>query len=407
MNLLEVDIVDDVIIAGGGATGLTLALCLRRLSGGLLNVRVLGASPEAPRTGPRTSALAEGPRHMLEHLGVWEQLAARAQPIWRMEISESAGDARLDQPLLTFARHPADAPLAHMVFHRDLEPLLLDAAKEAGVVFTADRVRHMSAGASLISVEGDSGTAYSGRLLVAADGARSQTRRLSGLRAYGWGYDRLALVATIAHERGHDGRATQAFHGAGPLAVLPVTGCRSSIVWTETTAAAQRLLALSTENFALELELRLDGRLGAVSVEEGPVAFPLAFQLAESFVGSRLALIGDAAHRVHPLAGQGLNLGLRDVATLAETILDQARLGLDPGSADVLEAYDRARRFDSVATSAAFDLMHRLFGMEGPMLQAAKAIGLRVTDRSTSLKSFFAREAAGAAGRAPQLFRRL
>jgi 2-octaprenyl-6-methoxyphenol hydroxylase len=218
-------------------------------------------------------------------------------------------------------------------------------------------------------------------------------------------YERTALVLTIRHETEHDGLAIQHFLEGGPFASLPVTGRRSSIVWTEHSIVAANYLKSDRTVLANALEARLGGRFGSIEIEEGPESFPLIFQIARRFVAPRLALVGDAAHRVHPLAGQGLNIGLRDVATIAELILDHVRLGMDPGSEDVLREYERRRLFDATASAAAFDFMHKSYALKGPVPQLARRAGMTAVERMSSIKKVFQREAGGLLGDSPNLFR--
>ena len=398
------DGVTDVAIAGGGAAGLCLALAIRESSGGQIRVSVFDPRGEPRGLGPRTSAIASGPRVMLDRLGVWREPAPSAQPIWSMDIAE-ADPADVVRPVaLTFSSEDAE-PLAHMVFHRDLEPLLHAAAVGAGVQIVADRVVGAQPGPAATRLTTHSGREIKASLLVGADGVGSRLRVAARIPALSWAYERTAIVATVRHAHDHEGVATQYFFPNGPFAILPVRERRSSIVWTETPDQARWLCSLDKQDFVNELVSRM-GHLGDLSLEEGPATFPLVFQMARRFVAPRLALVGDAAHRVHPLAGQGLNIGFRDVALLTELILAQARLGLDLGSDEVLSAYDTARRFDALANASTFDLLHRLFGMSGAPARAVRGAGLAISDRMTSLKLVLQREAAGLAGSPPQLFRR-
>lgn len=395
----------DVAIAGGGATGLTLALALRTLSQGALRVALIDQSDPALRSGPRTSALAEGPRRMLERLSVWTGLEGVAQPILRMDISEARSTDAVKSGSLSFAAEGGAAPLAHMLFHRDFEPQLLAAATEKGVRIIEDTIESAEFGGSAASLRTGSGETIHARLLVGADGLRSRTRAAARIPVVSWPYESAAIVLTIAHEADHEGVAIQHFLESGPFASLPVTGRRSSIVWTEPSVVAAKLLTAPKAELIAELEVRLAGRLGALDIEEGPQSFPLVFQLARSFAGQRLALIGDAAHRVHPLAGQGLNIGMRDVATLAELVIEQAKLGLDVGSADLLSQYERRRRFDAAASAAAFDFIHAGYQVQNPLARAAKRMGMRALDSMESLKRALNREASGLLGDNPALFR--
>ena len=245
------------------------------------------------------------------------------------------------------------------------------------------------------------------RLAVAADGARSKLRTLAGIPAYGWDYDQSGIVATIAHERDHEGMAEQHFLPAGPFAILPLPGRQSSIVWNERRADARALVALEPEDFLRQLELRFTLKLGELRLASPVETFPFRFQIARRFVGARLALVGDAAHVVHPIAGQGLNLGLRDVAALAETIVAEMRLGLDPGGPAPLAAYERARRFDVAASGLGMDAMNRLFSNNFGPLRLLRDLGLRLVDRAPALKDLLIAEAGGAGRAAPKLLRGL
>lgn len=395
----------DVAIAGGGAAGLTLALALRALSGDALRVVLIERSDPALRSGPRTSALAGGPRRMLDRLGVWSGLDAVAEPILRMEISDAQLANAVKVALLSFQVDREGEPLAHMLFHRDLEPQLLAAATGRGVEIVQDAIEGIELSGATAHLRTRSGAAVRARLLVGADGLRSRTRTAARVPVVGWSYERTALVLTIAHELEHEGLAIQHFLEGGPFASLPLPGRRSSIVWTERPEVAAEYLYAPTRVLARELEARLGARFGSIEIEEGPQNFPLVFQLARRFVAPRLALVGDAAHRVHPLAGQGLNLGMRDVATLAELLVEQSKLGLDPGSQEVLQVYEQRRRFDATASAAAFDFMHKSYSLGGSAARIARRIGMSSVERASGLKYALSREASGLGGESPMLFR--
>jgi 2-octaprenyl-6-methoxyphenol hydroxylase len=243
------------------------------------------------------------------------------------------------------------------------------------------------------------------RLLVAADGARSTIRSKAAIATHGWSYQQSAIVVNVAHARDHHGRAEEHFLPAGPFAILPLKGNRASIVWTETTAEAERIMALPQAEFDAELEQRFKLHLGEIKVTGKRRTHPLGFFVARSFIAERIALIGDAAHLIHPIAGQGLNMGLKDVAALAEVLVDAARLGLDPGAPDVLERYQRWRRFDTMAMGIATDGLNRLFSNRSDALRLIRDVGLGVVDRLPVLKRLFIREAAGLVGEVPKLMR--
>jgi len=272
-------------------------------------------------------------------------------------------------------------------------------------VLRADAVTGFEATADRIEVQLSAGAAVAAKLLVAADGARSAIRETAGIRSVGWSYDQAGIVTTVTHERDHHGRAEEHFLPAGPFAVLPLKGRRSSIVWTEERREADRIVALPDEGFHAELEKRFGLKLGEIAAAGPRRAYPLGLSVARSFVGERLALVGDAAHVIHPIAGQGLNLGLRDVAALAEAIADAARLGLDPGGPDVLERYQRWRRFDTAAMGVATDGLNRLFSNSSDALRLIRDVGLGLVDRAPALKGLFIREAAGLTGEVPKLLR--
>jgi 2-octaprenyl-6-methoxyphenol hydroxylase len=257
--------------------------------------------------------------------------------------------------------------------------------------------------ASGVEAKLGSGARLSARLLVAADGARSRLRAFAGIGTVGWSYDQSGIVATVAHERAHEGRAEEHFLPGGPFAVLPMKGNRSSLVWTEPTAKAERMVAGDPLVLSLELEQRFGHRLGKFELVDAPRAYPLSLALARDFVRDRLALVGDAAHIIHPIAGQGLNLGYRDAAALAETIVEAHRLGLDVGALPVLEGYQRWRRYDTMEMSLVTDALNRLFSNDNPALRIIRDVGLGIVDRLPRLKDAFVGEAASNGRQAPRL----
>ncbi len=395
----------DVAIAGGGAAGLTMALLLRLLSGGALKVVLIDQSDPALRSGPRTSALAEGPRRMFERLGVWEKLVDKSQPISRMEISDASLTDAVKTTQLSFQAGDATAPLAHMLFHRDMEPQLFASALEHGVETVTGAIEDIAFAETSATIRMRDGLSVRTRLIVGADGLRSKARSAARIPVVSRPYHRTALIFTVTHEYEHGGLAIQHFLEGGSFAALPVTGRRSSIVWTEPSTKACSYLNASLDDMRAQIDRRIGGRFGEIQIEEGPQSFPLALQIARRFIGHRLALVGDAAHRVHPLAGQGLNIGMRDVATLAELIFAQVKLGLDPGATDLLDEYERRRRFDATTSAAAFDLLHSAYLLSSPPARLAKRIGMGVVDRTDALKRALLSEASGTTGAIPALFR--
>jgi len=396
----------DVVIAGGGFAGLALALALRQGLGESFRVVVADPAFAADaRPDLRASAIAAAARRMFETLGVWDAVADDAQPILDMVVTDSKLEHAVRPVFLTFAGEVEPGqPFAHMIENAPLNAALARQARAQGIDLRATAVTGFEhqGGRIAVSLGGD---AVSVSLLVAADGARSGVREQAGIATHGWSYGQSAIVTTVAHERPHNGRAEEHFLPAGPFAILPLKGNRSSLVWTEADAQAARIIALPDDEFHAELERRFGLHLGDIGVVGAKRAYPLGLFIARSFVADRIALVGDAAHVIHPIAGQGLNMGLRDVAALAEAIVDAARLGLDIGGADVLERYQRWRRFDTMAMGVATDGLNRLFSNESDVLRLMRDVGLGLVDRMPALKSFFIREAAGVTGDVPKLLR--
>ncbi|HLL26385.1 MAG TPA: ubiquinone biosynthesis hydroxylase [Xanthobacteraceae bacterium] len=397
----------DVLIAGAGIAGLALATALvRALKPGFSIAVCDPALAKEPARDERVSAIAPAARQILEALGVWEKLAANAQPVRAMEITDSHLEDAVRQPFLHFdAAADAGAPLAHIAEHRELAIALREAAAKAGVRLLASKTESFAPLDGGLDVRLEDGASFAVRLLVAADGAKSKLRATAGIRMVSWDYGQSGIVATIGHERDHEGRAVQHFLPVGTFAILPLTGRRSSIVWAEKSGEAERLVALAPAEFKEELIRRFGLKLGEIEFFSPPRAYPLSFAVARRFVGERLALVGDAAHVIHPLAGQGLNLGLRDVAALAECVADAARLGLDPGAPDVLARYERWRRLDTMMMAGASDGLNRLFSNRSDALRVARDVGLGIVERTPALKRYFSREAAGETGEMPKLMR--
>ncbi|WP_181701585.1 ubiquinone biosynthesis hydroxylase [Chthonobacter albigriseus] len=397
--------VQDIVVAGGGYVGLSLALAVATSAPGT-RITVVDIRPPADVSrDPRASAIAAAARRLLDTLGVWSAVAPLAQPIVDMVVTDSRLEDVVRPVFLTFDGQVEEGePFAHMVPNGALVAALAARAAEAGVqVVAPDAVTDFSVDGGGVTVQLKSGGTIRARLLVAADGVKSRLRALAGIRTLTWSYGQSGIVTTIEHERPHGGRAEEHFLPSGPFATLPLTGNRSSLVWTERSDVADRLVKGDALVFEVELQRRIGHHLGAVRVVGPRHAYPLGLTLARDFVKPRLALIGDAAHGIHPIAGQGLNLGFRDVAALAEVLVEALRLGQDVGALDVLERYERWRRFDTWQMAAVTDVLNRLFSNDLAPVRMIRDFGLGLVDRMPRLKRAFIGEAAGSHKAQPRL----
>ena len=392
----------DIAVVGAGPVGLALAAAMKREAGVRLKIALVDPAPARSDGRLRTVALSRGSRALLDRIGAWRSLEAKAQPIIEMAIFDGTPNDAVRLEQLRFV-DPDGAPLAHMAYNDDVTSALRLAADEAGVEELVGAVEDFSAHPFVAALALSDGREIRARLIVAADGARSKLRTLADIPTTNWSTGQSAIVATIGHEREHEGRAEQHFLPAGPFALLPMKGRFSSIVWNESPDEAERLVAAPEAEFIEALERRFSPRLGRLSLASPARAFPLEFRFARTYFGDRLALIGDAAHLVHPLAGQGLNLGLRDVAALAEILVERMRLGLDPGAREALEEYQRRRRFDVLTSGLGMNAMNRLFSNDFAALRFARDLGLRVVDRAGAVKRRLIAEAAGDGPGAPRL----
>ncbi len=399
----------DALIGGAGFAGLALAIALRQGLGPSFSVTVADPALTGAAKDGRASAIVAAARRLFETIGVWQKV--EAQPILDMVVTDSRLSDVVRPVFLTFEGdlEPGE-PFAHMIENAALLAALVEKAKDEGVTLRTAAVADLAFTNDRVSVRLSDGDTLAAGLLIAADGARSAIRERAGIASQGFSYGQSAIVATVAHERDHRGRAEEHFLPAGPFAILPLkrdpsVGHRSSIVWTEQAHEAARIVALPEAEFHAELERRFGLHLGEIRVVGPRRVHPLGLSVARTFIADRLALVGDAAHVIHPIAGQGLNMGLKDVAALAEVIVDAARLGLDPGSLAVLERYQRWRRFDTVAMGIATDGLNRLFSNQSDVLRLVRDVGLGVVDRLPALKHLFIREAAGLVGEVPKLLR--
>ncbi len=399
----------DVVIVGGGLNGPALALALA--SGGVSSVVVdarVREDHDDPEFDGRAYALALSSRRMLEALGLWKGLAPKAQPINEIKISDGRAGEGAAPWFLHFDHDEIDeGPMGHFVEDRYLRAALLDAVDAHPLIDHRDgvAVTGQETGGAAARVTLEDGSALSGALLVGCDGRGSLVASRAGIRRTGWDYGQTGLVCAVSHERPHHGIAHQFFMPEGPLAILPLTGDRSSIVWTEDRDRAAWVNGLGDAEYLDVLRPRFGDFLGGIALTGARFSYPLGLSLAERFIGPRLALAGDAAHGIHPLAGQGLNLGLRDVAALAETVVAARRRGQDIGAADVLSGYQRWRRFDTAVLAAATDGINRAFSNDNPVLRFGRDLALGLVNRAPSLRRALIREAAGLSGDLPALLK--
>jgi 2-octaprenyl-6-methoxyphenol hydroxylase len=408
----------DVFIAGGGMAGLTLALALDQAG---LDVIVADAQAPsttlAPHFDGRAFAIAFASFRMWKALGPGVDLEPVAQPIERILVTDGRpmGGVRPGGPSvmhLHFDREeispgPEGEPLGYMLENRYIRLALDKAVRERSRVrvIAPMGVARSITDATGVSVELNDGRILRAPLLIGCDGRGSLARRQAGIRTVGWPYSVTAIVCTVAHEKSHQGVAHEFFLPEGPFAILPLVGNRANVVWMEKHAAARALLAMPEADFLTELKRRFGDFLGDVRLEGPRFGYPLSLQIAERMIGPRLALAGDSAHGVHPIAGQGLNMGLKDVAALAEVLADAAALGLDLGDAHVLERYQRWRRIDNVAMGLATDFFDRLFSNDIAPVRLARGLGLALVNRIGPARRFFMTYAGGAAGSLPKLLR--
>jgi 2-octaprenyl-6-methoxyphenol hydroxylase len=359
------------------------------------------------RADPRSYALSAGSRRLLEAIGVWAEVSAEAQPVSGIDITDSSLSDAIRPILLSYDTDVGEGEPGMWIVPADAlhQAAQAIASDTAGIVRISGTATGLSADTSQITLRLADAGALTAGLVVACDGRASPLRAAAGIGTVERQYAQTGIVATVRHERPHGGRAVQHFLPAGPFAILPMTGNRSCVTWTEDAGEAARILALDDVGFLGELEKRFGYRLGALELAGPRGSWPLAMHLARELIGPRFALAGDAVRGVHPIAGQGLNLALRDVAALSECLIDAVRVGLDVGDATALERYARWRRFDGAASAAAFSALNVLFSQDNALLRSVRDAGLGVVDRLPGLKQYLVSEAAGLTGEVPKLLK--
>ena len=405
----------DVIIIGAGLNGLATALALggRACRMPLRVALVDRASPHdfaLTAHDSRCSALTLATQRMLQALGAWENIAPQAQEMRSVIVTDTNTNtfAETRKPLLSFLDDGKEAPAVFLENQIIFQGLLKELGNSPAITLCPNAaIQTFHFGPGLARVELANGQSLKANLVVGADGRGSPARDAAGLKYDGWDYDQSAITLTVGHELPHDGRAEEHFNPNGVFAILPLSGNRSSLVWTEPHEKAKALVTLPDAEFLRELQQRFGTQRGALQLLSHRHAYPLIMRLASSFTAPRLALIGDAAHALHPLAGLGLNMGFKDTAALSECVMEAARLGADIGGAPVLEGFVRWRRFDTYATAAMMDGMNRLFANSNESLRLLRHAALRLVDQFKPIKRALQKEAAGLTGDLPRLMRGL
>ena len=399
----------DIVIVGGGLNGPALALALAQTG---RSVTIIDSQSRPVLEGAgfdgRSYALALASKRLLDAIGVWQAVNDQSEAMLDIKVSDGRAGEGAGPFFLHFDhREIEEGPMGYMVEDRFLRRALLDAmdAEQNITQMFETRVVAQEVAPTGVSVTLADGRVLNAALLIGADGRSSGTAKRAGIGRTGWGYGQTALVACVQHEHPHMGIAHQFFMPPGPLAILPLPGNRSSIVWSETDARAQEIQALDDAAYLDVLRPRFGDFLGEIGLEGKRFTYPLNLTLANAFIGTRLALIGDAAHGMHPIAGQGLNAGLRDVGALAEVISDAAQRGEDFASPQVLARYQQWRRFDTAALAVATDGFNKLFSNDNPILRAGRGLGMGLVNAFPRLRRGFIREAAGLTGDLPKLLK--
>ena len=398
----------DVAVVGAGIVGLAMAKCLADGLGPTSRVALISDDRGSASGGDaRATSLSATSVRMLQVLGVWDACRQQAQPVTSIDITDSSLSAGIRPVLLSYANsvqsnETASQIIPNAVLHA---ALLASVTHAPSVSIITSAASTFETQPNTITVSLANGASIAASILVAADGSKSPLRQHAGIATIGWPYEQTGITVVVGHDRPHNGRAVQHFLPQGPFALLPLTGDRTCITWSEDKATAAKIMAQDDASFLAELDLRCGGVLGTLTLLSPRQSWPLEIAVARAFAADRFALVGDAAHNVHPIAGQGLNLGLRDCAALAEVLVDADRLGQDLGSKQHLQHYERWRRFDTWSAAATFDGLNRLFSTSGTLRRSAREWGLGVIDALPAVKRRLVEEAAGVTGDVPRLLR--
>ena len=407
--MVRADEIADIAIVGGGLSGKTAALAFGAPAA-RENFQVIlleGAEGGGQRADLRALAITQSSRRMFETMGLWTAIAPYAEPLREIVVSDGWPEEPSQPELLRMEDSDApEAASAYFVESAIVKSVFAAQFRQSNHVRTVHaNLSKLKIKKGWVEIETAAGEQLRARLIIAADGKESLSRRTAGIDTIGFNYAQMGIVTTIEHELGHGGRAYERFLPGGPFAVLPLKGKRSSIVWTEDEHLAPGLVSGSDERFLAELRRRLGNHLGSIKLSGARQAYPLSLMMAKSLACRRTALVGDAAHVIHPLAGLGFNLGMRDIASLAEAVVDDARLGFDIGADATLEKYQSRRRIDTMMNAAATDWLNRLFSNDYEGLKAIRDFGLKIVDRMPPIKSVLMSEAAGLTGDLPKLMR--
>jgi len=402
----------DIVIGGGGYTGLTMARALSATLGTSVRIAVVDKG-DLTASGnwvadPRAFAISSGAKRMLDVLDIWQPLADHAQAVSDIEITDSSLGNAVRPPVLSYNNKVKDGEPASYILETSYltEALLKSVSTDPAITLIGGAaIERFNADAAGVEITLSNERNINAALLIAADGRNSRLRQSAGIKTVEWDHGQIGIVTIVAHNKPHEGRAVQHFLPSGPFAILPLPENRSCVTWSEEAATGRAVMALDDDGFLGELRQRFGYRLGEITLAGKRGSWPLTTSLARSYIARRLALVGDAAHGVHPIAGQGFNLAMRDVAALCEVLAHSARLGIDLGGGEALERYERWRRFDSAASAFAFSGLNKLFSNDWTLARTLRDAGMGVVDRLPGLKRMFVEEAGGLTGDVPRLLK--